>query len=48
MNSSTKEVKTDVTIEDEDFDGYESLVPRRYQCLDDQKFEKFSKRNDWN
>lgn len=35
-------------VEDERFESYEALIPKKYQDMDDQKFEKFNKRNDWN
>jgi hypothetical protein len=27
---------------------YEKMIPSKYKNLDEQQFEKFNKRNDWN
>jgi hypothetical protein len=48
MNNVSTDVMSDIDKDDDDIDKYESLIPRKYYQMDDQKFEKFNKRNDWN
>jgi hypothetical protein len=43
-NNTTKQHDNDYVDE---IDTYEELIPSKYRNFDDQQFEKFTKRNDW-
>jgi hypothetical protein len=42
-NNTTTQHDNDYTDEID----YEELIPSKYKNIDDQQFEKFTKRNDW-